>query len=222
VYHISNLVLSQTKKAFEQCKTETGIATYDVGIENETWLETVKSERLIDGTELDGTETTVLETTETATTLGTVDGTADHGATTVFDPTQRNDETGIPGAHDAGIATTELQVSGTVIVDGTMTTELTGNETTDDEITETITVEGTLSGTSLHYTTTVLEPTSTTLDGANDATHETGTATTVVHVYGTTTVVGTTTTELDGNETIELVKTETTTLDGTEAGTDDH
>jgi len=150
VYHISNLVLSQTKKAFEQCKTETGIATYDVGIENETWLETVKSERLIDGTELDGTDEIVLETTETTTTLGTVDGIADHGATTVLDPTQRNEETGIPGAHDAGMATGVDQLSGTVIVDGTTTTELTGNETTDDEITETITVDGTLSGTDDH------------------------------------------------------------------------
>jgi len=45
----------------------------------------------------------------------------------------------------------------------------------------------------------VLDPTWTTLDGANSVTHEAGTATTVVHETGTTTVVGTTTTELDGN-----------------------
>jgi len=47
----------------------------------------------------------------------------------------------------------------------------------------------------------VLDPTWTTLDGANSVTHEAGTATTddETHEFGITTVVGITTTELDGN-----------------------
>jgi len=145
------MVFSHYKNAsFEQCKTETGRTTYDDGIEAEIWLAAVKAERLIDGTWYDGTVTTVLEITETITTLGTEYGTAVHGATTVFDPTIMNDETGISVAHEAGIATGEVQLSGTTTTVGTETTEFDGNEIIDDEITETITVDGTEFGTEDH------------------------------------------------------------------------
>jgi len=168
----------------------------------------------------------------------------------VLDPTITTDEADNDDTHEAGTATTDeathvvgiYTVFGTLIEtaeptkthvdDGTFhdvkaTDEmlLDGTETTDDEITETITVDGTLSGTELHYTTTVLDPTQTNpVDETTEETHDAGRATTELtgQESGITTVVGTTTTELDGNETIELDKTETTTLDGTEAGTDDH
>jgi len=68
----------------------------------------------------------------------------------------------------------------------------------------------------------VLDPIVTTLDGANEVTHEAGTATGDENESGITTVVGITTTDDDGNETIVEVTIETTTDDGTEFGTDDH
>jgi len=131
------------KKAFEQCKTETGTATYEDGISIDTWLATVKSERLIDGTELDGTPITDDETTETINALGTVVGKAEYGATTVDEPTQTNEDTGTPGAHEAGMATTDVQVSGTVTDVGTTTTDEAGNEIMVEVTTETTTELGT-------------------------------------------------------------------------------
>jgi len=183
----------------------------------------VKSERLIDGKADGGNETIVELTTETMTKLGTDDGTADAGATTVLEPTQTNEETGIPGAHEAGIATGDENVYGIVIVAGTVTTDDVGNETTVDVTIEKITTDGTDDGTDEIKTKTVFEPISTMLDGAKAVTYDAGTATTddTGHVSGITTVDGIVTTDDDGNETIVDVTIETITIDGTDDGTDE-
>jgi len=68
----------------------------------------------------------------------------------------------------------------------------------------------------------VVEPTSTILDGANEVTHEAGTATGDLNVSGITTVDGTTTTDEAGNEkTFDVGTTEITEF-GTDDGTFDH
>jgi len=67
----------------------------------------------------------------------------------------------------------------------------------------------------------VVEPISTTDDGANEVTHEAGTATGDENVLGMKTVVGITTTDDAGTETTTDETTLTTTDDGTESGTDD-
>jgi hypothetical protein len=68
----------------------------------------------------------------------------------------------------------------------------------------------------------VVDPTKTTLEAANEVTHETGTATGDEKVVGIKTVLGTTTTDEAGITTIFSELTTETTDDGTEFGKADH
>jgi hypothetical protein len=66
---------------------------------------------------------------------GTESGTADHEtmATDGDEATMITDEAGKLETHEAGTATGDLQVDGTVTVDGTKTNDDVGTVTTDDE-----------------------------------------------------------------------------------------
>jgi hypothetical protein len=137
----------------------------------------------------------VLETTETTTDDGTEAGRLENSTTTVDEPTTTTELGANSVAHDAGIATmlSELQSDGTTMVVGIVTTELDGKLIIVLVATDPMALDGTLAGTLDHSTKTVDEPTSITLDGANDSTHVNETATTddELHDVGITTVEGT-------------------------------
>jgi urease gamma subunit len=164
-------------------------------------------------------------TIETTTTDGTDLGNEEICTKTVFEPTSTTDDGANSVTYEAGTATTDetAHVSGMTTVDGTETIDDDGNETIVDVMIETTTTDGTDDGKDDHSTKTVFEPISTTDDGANDVTNETGTATTVddLHVVGIATVDGIVTIYEAGNVTIDDVTIETTTSDGTDLGKDE-